>query len=85
VALESATMAQGPLSGDRLRLIFDEAWSIPVRAHFVVYPPRHAQRPEVAQFLDWLKKQAAAADARGRARRSASVQRVGAGRAPRRG
>ena len=58
VALESATIAEGLLSDDRLRTIFDRAWSIAVRAHFVVYPPRHAQRPEVAQFLDWLKKQA---------------------------
>jgi LysR family glycine cleavage system transcriptional activator len=58
VALESATMAQGFLDSDQLRTIFDKAWSISVRAHFAVYPPRHAQRPEVASFLGWLSKQA---------------------------
>jgi len=58
VALESATMAQRLLDDDRLRPVFERAWSIPVRAHFVVYPPRHAERPEVAGFLDWLGQQA---------------------------
>lgn len=58
VALESATMAEGLLAEGKLRPLFDVSWSIPVRAHFVVYPPWHAQRAEVAHFLDWLKKRA---------------------------
>jgi DNA-binding transcriptional LysR family regulator len=58
VALESATIAEGHLDAGRLRPMFDPAWSVAVRAHFVVYPPRHGQRPEVAQFLEWLGAQA---------------------------
>jgi DNA-binding transcriptional LysR family regulator len=58
VALESATMAEGLLAERKLQTIFDRSWSMPVRAHFVVYPPWHAQRPEVAHFLDWLMTQA---------------------------
>ena len=42
----------------RLRPVFDPALSVPVRAHFLAYPRRHAQRAEVAQFIDWLGAQA---------------------------
>jgi DNA-binding transcriptional LysR family regulator len=59
IALESATLAQGHIEADRLRAVFDPAWSVPVQAHFVVYPPQHALRPEVAQFLTWLERQVA--------------------------
>ena len=58
VALESATMAKVHMDADRLRPLFDPAWSLPVRAHFVVYPPRHAERPAVAQFVEWLGAEA---------------------------
>jgi LysR family glycine cleavage system transcriptional activator len=51
-------MAKGHLDADRLRPVFDPAWSVPVHAHFVVYPLRSAERPEVAQFVDWLTGQA---------------------------
>ena len=59
VALESMTMAQGHLEAQRLQPIFDPSWSVAVRAHFVVYPQRHAQRPEVLQFVEWLGEETA--------------------------
>lgn len=59
VALESATIARGHLDADQLRPMFDPALSVSVRAHFIVYPPRHAERPEVAQFLQWVGSQVA--------------------------
>jgi hypothetical protein len=31
-----------------------------VKAHFAVYPPRHAKRPSVEAFLSWLHGEAAA-------------------------
>jgi LysR family glycine cleavage system transcriptional activator len=58
VALESATIAQGHLEADRLRPVFDREWSVPVRGHYLVYPPRHGKRPEVVQFVEWLGAQA---------------------------
>jgi LysR family glycine cleavage system transcriptional activator len=58
VALESTTMAKVHLDADRLRPLFDPTWSVPVRAHFLVYPPRHAERPAVAQFVEWLSAEA---------------------------
>jgi LysR family glycine cleavage system transcriptional activator len=57
VALESSTIAAPHLQAGRLQPVFDPRWSIAVEAHFVVYPERHAQRPEVVQFLDWLRAQ----------------------------
>lgn len=57
VALESSTIAAGHIEADRLQPLFDPAWSLPVQAHFVVYPPRHEQRHEVTQFLHWLQTQ----------------------------
>lgn len=58
VALESAVIAQEHIKAGRLRPVFDLAWSIPVQAHFVVYPERHGYRSEVARFLEWLNEQA---------------------------
>jgi DNA-binding transcriptional LysR family regulator len=60
IALESATIAAGHLEAGRLRPVFDPGWSVAVHAHFVAYPERHTQRPEVVQFLDWLEAQAGA-------------------------
>jgi LysR family glycine cleavage system transcriptional activator len=60
VALESTTIAQPHLDAGRLRPLFDPAWSIPVRAHFLVYPRNHGQRAEVAQFIEWLAARAVA-------------------------
>lgn len=57
VALESAVMATGHLASGRLQPVFGPRRAIRVRAHFLVYPARHASRPPVAAFLDWLTTQ----------------------------
>jgi DNA-binding transcriptional LysR family regulator len=61
VALESATIATQHLAGRRLKPVFSLHKAIRVKAHFAVYPARHAKRPPVAAFLAWLKKQTAQA------------------------
>jgi DNA-binding transcriptional LysR family regulator len=58
VALESATMAQRHLGEGKLSPVFGFERSIPVNAHFLVYPVRHAKRPPVAAFLEWVRRQA---------------------------
>lgn len=58
VALESATIAGDHLAAGRLRPVFDEKMSLEVKAHFVVYPARHASRPEIQHFLTWLHEEA---------------------------
>ncbi|HRD99040.1 MAG TPA: LysR substrate-binding domain-containing protein, partial [Rubrivivax sp.] len=45
VALESATMAHQHLVDGRLRPVFRMDKAIRVKAHFAVYPSRHARRP----------------------------------------
>ena len=59
VALESATMANQHLADGRLRPVFGTDKSIKVKAHFAVYPSRHARRPPVEAFLAWLHGEAA--------------------------
>ena len=59
VALESATMAGGHLADGRLRPVFGLDKAVRVKAHFAVYPSRHARRPPVEAFLTWLHAQAA--------------------------
>lgn len=59
VALESVVMARAHLDAGRLKPLFDGRWRITVQAHYLVYPKRHGYRSEVAQFIDWLGKQAA--------------------------
>ena len=56
VALESSTIAQSYLRARQLRRVFPEPTGIPVQAHFMVYPPHHARRPELSQFIDWLRR-----------------------------
>jgi len=59
VALESTSIGAPHIREKRLRPIFrGDSFSIPVQAHFLVYPARHAHRSEVANFLDWLKREA---------------------------
>jgi LysR family glycine cleavage system transcriptional activator len=59
VALESTSIGAPHLREKRLRPIFkDDSFDIPVQAHFLVYPARHAQRSEVANFLDWVRREA---------------------------
>lgn len=59
VALESATMANQHLADGRLRPVFGKDKGIAVKAHFAVYPSRHARRPPVEAFLAWLHGEAA--------------------------
>lgn len=59
VALESATMAGKHQAEGRLRPVFGLEKAVRVKAHFAVYPTRHAKRPAVEAFLAWLHREAA--------------------------
>lgn len=59
VALESAVNAGGHLANGRLRAPFGVEQAVRVKAHFAVYPERHARRPAVEAFLSWLHSEAA--------------------------
>lgn len=59
VALESATNAGGHLNQGKLKAPFGLEQAICVKAHFAVYPERHAKRPSVEAFLTWLHSEAA--------------------------
>lgn len=61
VALESATIAGGHIAERKLRPVFGLDKAIKVKAHFAVYPARHAKRPPVEAFLTWLHREAAKA------------------------
>lgn len=56
VALESTFIAEPHLREKRLQRVFkNKMWSLPVQAHFLVFPAHHAQRNEVANFVNWLR------------------------------
>ena len=59
VALESVVIAERYLLEGSLKPAFGIEHSIPVKAHFAVYPARHAKRAPVEAFLTWLRQQAA--------------------------
>jgi DNA-binding transcriptional LysR family regulator len=59
VALESTTMAAKHIAEGKLRPVLGSDKSVPVKAHFAVYPARHAKRPAVEAFLSWLHGEAA--------------------------
>ena len=59
VALESATMAGRHLAEGTLRPVFGFDKCVRTKAHFAVYPARHAKRPAVEAFLSWLHAEAA--------------------------
>lgn len=59
VALESAVNAGGHLAERTLKAPFGRDQAIRVKAHFAVYPERHARRPAVEAFLSWLHSEAA--------------------------
>lgn len=59
VALESATMAGKHMAEGKLRPVFGLEKAVRVKAHFAVYPERHAKRPAVEAFLSWLHGEAA--------------------------
>jgi LysR family glycine cleavage system transcriptional activator len=59
VALESAVIAGRHLNEGKLRPVFGFEKAVRVKAHFVVYPARHAKRPPVEAFLAWVHAEAA--------------------------
>lgn len=59
VALESATNAGLHLADRKLKPVFGLDKAIRVKAHFVVYPARHAKRAPVEAFLSWIHGEAA--------------------------
>jgi DNA-binding transcriptional LysR family regulator len=59
VALESATIAGRHLAEGKLRPLFGLDKAVKIKAHFAVYPARHARRAPVEAFLTWLHAQAA--------------------------
>ena len=58
VALESATMAAGHIAEGKLRPVMGLEKAIRVKAHFVVYPARHARKPAVEAFVGWVHREA---------------------------
>jgi len=58
VALESATIAGRHIAERKLRPVFGLNMAVKVKAHFAVYPARHARRPPVEAFLSWLHSEA---------------------------
>jgi DNA-binding transcriptional LysR family regulator len=59
VALESTTIAGRHIADRRLQPVCGLDKAIKVKAHFAVYPARHAKRPPVEAFLAWLHGEAA--------------------------
>jgi DNA-binding transcriptional LysR family regulator len=59
VALQSATNAGPHLASGKLKPVFGLEKAVRVKAHFVVYPARHARRPPVEAFLSWIHREAA--------------------------
>lgn len=59
VALESATNAEQHLAEGRLKPVYGMDRAIKVKAHYAVYPARHARRPPVEAFLAWIHGEAA--------------------------
>jgi len=59
VALESSSIGQALIASGKLQPVFEEPMSVEVQAHFMVYPARHASRPEVKSFVEWARAEAA--------------------------
>jgi LysR family glycine cleavage system transcriptional activator len=62
VALDSATLAARHISEGRLRPVFGFDKFVRAKAHFAVYPARHAKRAPVEAFLGWVHGEAAKSD-----------------------
>jgi DNA-binding transcriptional LysR family regulator len=58
VALESTTIAGRHIAERKLRPVCGLDKAIKVKAHFAVYPARHAKRAPVEAFLTWLHREA---------------------------
>ncbi|MBK6869422.1 MAG: LysR family transcriptional regulator [Burkholderiales bacterium] len=59
VALESTTIASQHITDGKLRPICSLDEAVRSKAHFVVYPARHAKRTNVEAFLGWIHSEAA--------------------------
>ena len=59
VALESVVTANLHLADRKLKAVFGLDKAVRVKAHFAVYPARHAKRPPVEAFLSWIHAEAA--------------------------
>jgi DNA-binding transcriptional LysR family regulator len=59
VALESVVTANLHLADGKLKAVFGLDKAVRVKAHFAVYPARHAKRPTVEAFLSWIHGEAA--------------------------
>jgi DNA-binding transcriptional LysR family regulator len=59
VALESVVTANLHLADRKLQPVFPLEKAVRVKAHFAVYPARHAHRPVVEAFLSWVHGEAA--------------------------
>jgi DNA-binding transcriptional LysR family regulator len=64
VALESSSIGQSLIDSGKLQPVFEAQMSLQVQAHFMVYPARHASRPEVQRFVEWLRSEAGHAQER---------------------
>ena len=60
VALESTTTGNKHIDAGQLRPVLGLDKAMRVKAHFAVYPARHAKRPPVEAFLAWLHGESAA-------------------------
>jgi DNA-binding transcriptional LysR family regulator len=58
VALESTTIAERHIAEGKLRPLFGFEKAVRVKAHFLVYPARHARRAPVEAFLAWIHGEA---------------------------
>ena len=58
VALESTTIAGHHIAEKKLKPVFGLDKAIRVKAHFIVYPARHAKRRPVEAFLSWVHREA---------------------------
>ena len=58
VTFESTSIGEPHLRKARLKPVFASGEYLPVQAHFLVYPERHAQRPEVLSLVDWVLERA---------------------------
>ena len=73
VALESTTTGSKHLAEEKLRPVLGMDKAIRVKAHFAVYPARHARRPPVEAFLSWLHGEAAKSAGPGQVRSGTGV------------
>ncbi len=57
VLRERGRLAAPYAEAEHISVPFLPAWSLPIKAHSLVYPERYAQRVEVARFVSWLRGQ----------------------------